>query len=294
MKDEIRCFLHEELKLQLSEEKTLITHATTEKATFLGCELRIRRSRTGEALVGMVARPSIRFRRRITGYWPQIQAPVQRLIGKLNQKGFCDKDGFPTSKAGWIGLDADQIVSLFNSSLHGLLNYYRMVDNFRAMSRIQYILRFSLAKTLAHKYKVSTAAIFRKHGRDLHFRWEIKDGRTGEISFRANADWKVDREAFAVKPLDPDKLLRQLKLKTRSKLGFPCLICGATENVEMHHVRHLRKMRAKKPTGFTAVMASLNRKQVPVCRPCHDKIHRGEYDGISMQDLAYDFVAELV
>jgi hypothetical protein len=62
----------------------------------------------------------------------------------------------------------------------------------------------------------------------------------------------------------------------------------------MHHVRHIRKMGVKKPTGFTGVMRALNRKQVPVCAPCHDKIHRGEYDGISMQDLANDFAATLL
>ena len=53
----------------------------------------------------------------------------------------------------------------------------------------------------------------------------------------------------------------------------------------------IRKMGDKKPTGFTAVMRALNRKQVPVCEDCHRKIHCGEYDGIRLADLAYEFVA---
>jgi predicted HNH restriction endonuclease len=56
----------------------------------------------------------------------------------------------------------------------------------------------------------------------------------------------------------------------------------------MHHVRHIRKMDGKKNHGFSRVMGILNRKQVPVCSTCHGKIHRGEYDGLRLEDLAYD------
>jgi predicted HNH restriction endonuclease len=61
-----------------------------------------------------------------------------------------------------------------------------------------------------------------------------------------------------------------------------CLIFGEGDYVEMHHVKNIRKGEAK---GFNKVMQSLNRKQIPVCRDCHMKIHRGEYDGISLSKL---------
>jgi group II intron reverse transcriptase/maturase len=294
IKEEIGLFLREELQLQLSAEKTLITHAKTETANFLGVRLGIGYARTGEAKVGVVKRQTSRpFRKRITGYFPKLEAPINKLIHKLHAKGFCDKEGYPTSRAGWTVLDADQLVQLFNNNLWGLLHYYRPMNNFGALSRIQYILRFSLAKTLAHKYRTTTAKIFRKHGRNLRFQWAMGNGRTREVSFRENTDWSQDLDAFRDKPPDIDVLSWQRTLRTRSKLGYPCLICGEDMEVEMHHVRHIRKMGKGKPTGFTAIMRALNRKQVPVCRPCHDKIHRGEYDGTSMQDLAYDFTATL-
>ncbi len=57
----------------------------------------------------------------------------------------------------------------------------------------------------------------------------------------------------------------------------------------MHHVRHVSKgLTSRNSKGFTRVMAVLNRKQVPVCASCHNKIHRGEYDGLSLKDLVYD------
>lgn len=51
----------------------------------------------------------------------------------------------------------------------------------------------------------------------------------------------------------------------------------------MHHVKHVKK---GKTTGLTQLMRKLNRKQLPVCRKCHMKIHKGNYDGIGLKDLA--------
>jgi predicted HNH restriction endonuclease len=56
----------------------------------------------------------------------------------------------------------------------------------------------------------------------------------------------------------------------------------------MHHVRHLRKLSQKRePVGFNQVLRMLNRKQIPVCESCHQKIHQGHYDGLRLSSLAY-------
>lgn len=231
------------------------------------------------------------FKRRVTGWLPTLKVPTLKLVERLHQKGFCDAEGFPTSQAKWLLLDADQIIRLYNGILHGLLNYYRFVDNFASLSRIQYILRYSLAKTLAHKYRRSMSEIFRTHGRNLRFEWQLPTGERKFVVFAENTDWTVQTAAFATHPADPDLLGWHIYLRTRSKLGFPCLICGTPDNVEMHHIRHIRKLGERKPKGFHAVMRALNRKQIPVCKGCHSKIHKGDYDGIRLQDLAYDFTA---
>ena len=79
------------------------------------------------------------------------------------------------------------------------------------------------------------------------------------------------------------------RLRTRSKLGKPCCICGETAGkMVMHHVRHIRKLTNKRvATGFNRILRAMNRKQVPVCEVCHQKIHRGEYDQMRLADLAY-------
>jgi hypothetical protein len=55
---------------------------------------------------------------------------------------------------------------------------------------------------------------------------------------------------------------------TKSNLNQECLICGEKANVEMHHVRKIRDMKAKdnKLDFFTRQMAAINRKQITLCR----------------------------
>lgn len=292
IRDEIQHFLKEHLKLELSQEKTRITHAKTEEAVFLGARLSVGKARRAQAEIKTQRSAGGRsFKRRVTGWIPILKAPTTQLVQRLHQRGFCDTSGFPISQKKWVLLDADQIMRLYNSILRGLLNYYRFVDNFASLCRIQYILRYSLAKTLAHKYRCSMRRIFRRHGHNLRFEWQLRDGKRKSVKFAEHTDWTIRKDAFSAKPTDPDRLAWHAGLRTRSKLGFPCLICGTHDNVEMHHVRHVQKMGARKPKGFQAVMRALNRKQIPVCNCCHLKIHNGEYDGIRLQDLAYDFTA---
>lgn len=52
----------------------------------------------------------------------------------------------------------------------------------------------------------------------------------------------------------------------------------------MHHVKHIRKSNTKLK-GFHELMSKLNRKQIPVCLDCHNKIHKGLYNGLSLKDL---------
>src|SRR5437588_6701644 len=95
------------------------------------------------------------FKRRSTGWEAVMNAPLLKLLKKLNDRGFCTKTGEPTSKAGWTCLDADQIVNLYSAVNRGMQNYYRFADNWAQLTRVQYILELSLAKTLAHKFKIS-------------------------------------------------------------------------------------------------------------------------------------------
>jgi hypothetical protein len=70
---------------------------------------------------------------------------------------------------------------------------------------------------------------------------------------------------------------------------MPCALCVATEDVEMHHLRHVRKREyALIPDELTyeKMMALRNRKQIPICRTCHrSTIHGGKYRGPNQKNL---------
>jgi len=284
IKEKIGQFLQSRLNLTLSQEKTRITNASSEEAEFLGYRIRLGRSDKEQKVTRSTNGSGRIFPRRSTGMQVVLKAPIEKVVRRLTQKGFCDGQGDPTAKKGWTILDEDQIINLFSSVNRGLLQYYRPADNWAEMRRIQYILKFSLAKTLAMKRKTPITRVIRKSRIQTVVRT-----RAGEkvISFYQTSDWKTDRDAFS-KSEDVDLVRMSTRLRTRSKLGFACCICGDEKGVEMHHVRHVRKMSDKKVKGFVRLMAILNRKQVPVCEQCHLKVHSGKYDGLKLEDLAYN------
>jgi group II intron reverse transcriptase/maturase len=285
IKERVGKFLMDKLALTLSPDKTKITNARTEEAEFLGYRIRKGRGRDTQKTKKSKNGSGREFKRRSTGMEMVLKAPMDKLIKRLCTKGFCDGRGTPKHKAGWTRLDEDQIVSLYSSINRGIQQYYRPADNFAELTRVQYILKYSLAKTLALKKKVPITRVMKS--RDIGVLITNKKGQTKQVLFYRNTDWTHKRDAFKHSP-EVDLVRMQVRLRTRSKLGLPCVVCGNPNKVQMHHVRHIRKMDGGAPKGFTRVMQALNRKQVPVCKACHERIHRGEYDGLSLKDLAYD------
>lgn len=73
--------------------------------------------------------------------------------------------------------------------------------------------------------------------------------------------------------------------RTQFKLTPCCIICGCDSHIENRHVRHIKKdIKAK---GFLAVMAKLQRRQIPLCKWCHRNVHKGLYNSVALMDL-YD------
>jgi group II intron reverse transcriptase/maturase len=285
VRERVRSFLQTKLGLTLSEEKTKITNARSEEAAFLGSRIRLGRSNRAKQKLTLSTNASGKmFKRRSTGMEIVLKAPIDVIVNRLHQKGFCDASGVPVAKQAWGLLDEDQIVNLYSSINRGIQYYYRPSDNWTYLRRIQYILTFSLAKTLATKRKTGVAKVLNGGSVQVQVR---REGQSKTVTFYRNADWTVNRGAFIEHP-EVDIVRMQIRLRTRSKLGWACCICNEDHHVEMHHVRHVRKMTNKHAKGFTRVMAALNRKQIPVCRECHRRIHNGVYDGLKLSDLAYD------
>lgn len=79
-------------------------------------------------------------------------------------------------------------------------------------------------------------------------------------------------------PLKPLAAVWNAKF-TKSALHKACIMCGAAEDVEMHHVRKIRDLRNPNSGKdfFTRQMQAINRKQVPLCNDHHIRLHLKEW-----------------
>jgi group II intron reverse transcriptase/maturase len=176
IESEISDLLRETRKLRLSEEKTTIPNARTEEAHFLGTQLTSGKGKA-QKIVLTTNQTGKRFKRRSTGWDTQRYVPLPKLIQRLKEKGICTAQGKPMDKKGWRILDTEQIIALYSAINRGIQNYYRFADNWRRLIRIQSILRFSLAKTLARKHQITVKQVFQRFGKDLSISMEGKDGK---------------------------------------------------------------------------------------------------------------------
>jgi group II intron reverse transcriptase/maturase len=272
IRTKIETYLEQHLKLTLSPEKTKITYLGKRTARFLGYELQsggTSKFSTSKTLY-----------KRTVGFQPRIFMPISDIVSKMADNNFCTKIGIGTRKKGWIHYPDNIIVQKFNYILRGYRNYYAPSDNFGAgMNRLEYILKFSCAHTLASKRRTRVSIqIKRLIGLGLDIKKE-----------HVNNKWD-----FKINPFDYNAVFTTYAKRTNLLTSSKCLVCGSTEHLEMHHVKALRKNGVDHlDKHMIGIMQRMQRKQICVCRVCHMDIHNGRYDGRSLSFLEEDELIKL-
>jgi len=150
VKEQIRAFLMSELNLTLSEEKTLITHAKTEKARFLGYDIHVLHQDT---------KHDKRGQRSINGMIG-FRVPDEKMKDKVRQY---KKSGKPTHrKERTINSDFD-IIAQYQSEFRGFAQYYLLAYNAHQLHGLKRTMELSLARTLANKLKTTVSKIFKSY-----------------------------------------------------------------------------------------------------------------------------------
>lgn len=272
IKSKLAEFIGDTLKMELSEDKTLITHSS-KCARFLGYDVRVRRSgkikRGGPGHVKM---------RTLNG-GVELLVPLNDKIRQfVFTKGVAiqKEDGsmFPVHRKYLVGLTDLEIVSVYNAELRGICNYYGMASNFCKLHYFAYLMEYSCLKTLASKHKTSLSKIIDKFN-DGTGKWgvpyETKLGNKRRY-FANYADCKGKGSAtdyisnaavvygYAVNTLE-----NRLKAKV-------CELCGTTESdhYEVHHINKLKNLKGKE--RWEIAMIAKHRKTLVVCRDCHRSI----------------------
>ena len=273
--DECKTFLFEQLKLTLNIEKTKITHSQLDSATFLG--YRVYKTKLSKMKIAQNRKGQLSRRTTNT----ILDGPIDRIVKKLNERGYTRKDGSPTRNGRFINHTLYDMIEHYKMVERGILQYYKLANNYgRVAARVHYILKYSCALTIASKMKLNTLQrVFNKYGKNLN----IKNEAGEIITNYPTVDYRRPKK-FTIAPiLDYSSLETYIDQydnrvqRGRKDLKGPCILCGSNQNIEIHHLRKLSK--AKHKDYLSTMMSRMNRKQVPVCKKCHIKIHQGTYDG---------------
>lgn len=170
VKKGISGYLSEQLHLELSKEKTLITHGK-DKAQFLGYDITI--GRKGTPSKDKLGKLSDKHHAKVKLYLPQ-EAWLKKLklykaLKIVNQKGISET-WEPCARPDLLYFPDHEIVRIYNWEIHGLYQYYRIADNVSVLNDYFYIMKYSLLKTLAGKHNCSVRKIMQKHFHDGRFR----------------------------------------------------------------------------------------------------------------------------
>ncbi len=269
-------FLHESLHLALSEEKTLITHASQKAAKFLGYEIKAQR------VNDYIDKKGRRSANGVIGLY----VPAKVIEEKCKKYM---KNGKITHRNCLLQDDDFSIIQTFQQEYRGIVQYYAMAQNLCWFSKLHWYMETSLLKTLACKHRSSI------NKEKARFRTTIQNADGKEVPClqkvieRPNknplvATWGGISLKYKRKTVIEDKPYRVYGGRTelvKRLLADRCELCGSTENIEVHHIRKLSDLQKKGRTEKSAWainMAVRNRKTLVVCRECHNAIHNGKLD----------------
>lgn len=282
IKRHLSTFLHTMLHLTLAEDKTLITHARTKAARFLGYEL-----------VCQHADDKHNRRQRNVNGRIGLRVPL-RVIDK--QCARYTRHGKPMHRPELM-VDTDfSIVAHYQQVYRGIVQYYLLAQNVSWFSRLHWVMQTSLVKTLAGKHKTTVGAIFRRYQARAHVDGrvykclQVRIDRQGKRPLVAQfGGLPLKRQPWASlddTPSFPQGGGGRTELIQRL-LADTCELCGTTTTIEVHHIRKLADLRDKggrEMPAWVQRMAERRRKTLVVCRTCHRHIHAGIYDGQSRNE----------
>jgi group II intron reverse transcriptase/maturase len=276
IKRRLKEFLRDELKLELSEEKTLITHATTQKARFLGYHI------SNQQANSKMTTNTNRIKKRSVNGRIGLYVPPD-----VNEKKCAPymKGGKPIHRPELQHESDFAIVSYYQQVYRGIVQYYLLAHNVAVLGKLRYIMKGSLLKTLAGKHKTTMSAMRRKYqttttaeGKTLQC-LEVRVEREGKQPLIA----RFGGISLTRTPMARLNDTPYVDKNSRSELidrlrADKCELCKSTKEVEVHHIRKLADLNIKgrrEVPEWKKRMAAMHRKTLVLCRTCHAKLHAG-------------------
>ena len=269
IKSELARFLRETLALELNPDKTLITHARTRAARFLGYEITAQHSST--KLTG--------GRRTVNGKIA-LRVPLDVITAKCAPYR---QRGKPWHRPGLQNLTDYDIVRIYGAEYRGVVNYYLLARDVWRYSALRWNAETSMLKTLAAKHKstvAKTAARYKAKvdtgdGPRTCFEARLRrEGKKDLVARFGGIPLKQDRRAVITDPAPIPAPAPRKELITRLRKRR-CELCDHGATVAVHQVSGLAHLGRPGPgqPAWAALMTKMRRKTLIVCAACHDYIH---------------------
>jgi hypothetical protein len=267
-------------------DKTLITHAHTQKAKFLNYAVsiylsddKLSRRSNSKTLVR-----SINGKVRLGVPFGLIDEACKRY--QVNGKVVSDPTMLQSSDA--------SILNTFQLRYRGLVNYYQYAVDRKNFGKLKNAMQIALVKTLAHKMRIKVTQVYQRYGATT-----TVNGQTYRVlQVEIPTEKRTYTYTWGGIPLKTVKIAHNPLQDGRAEFDNPrfyglrsdlisriqanqCELCGSSVNCQVHHVRKLIDLkrrwagRKEKPMWISKMIA-LQRKTLIVCEACHHKIHAGQ------------------
>jgi hypothetical protein len=273
IKAQLAGFLHDELKLELSAEKTLITHARSRAARYLGYEIIVQH---GDSKI-------TNGRRSVNGT-VALRVPLDVIMDK---RAPYLRRGKPWHRPAMQNLDDYDIVKAYGAEYRGIVQYYTLASDVWRLNRLCWDAQTSMLKTLAAKHQSTVVKMAAKHRAKietpygLRTCYEARVERTGKqplVARFGGIPLVRNAKAVIIDRLPSHQVSHPRKELVCRLLARRCELCEEPGKVLVHQVRSLASL-GKPSAGsppWAALMIKKGRKTLVVCRPCHDAIHDGQ------------------
>ena len=274
LKVEIADFLSNELHLELSEEKTHITHSSKD-ARFLGYNVSVRRCQKikGFKMKSGKRRKSRTLHLKVALKIPHSEKIERFLFAKKIIIQTPDGRFKPVHRAALLNMSDSEIVEHYNAEARGLLNYYNLAVDYHTLDYFCYLMEYSCLKTLACKHKSSVRKMIRlyKDGKTWSVPYETVKG-TKRVRPVKVADCKKNK-ANAATDIVFSRTRYAWKSTIRQRLNARiCELCG-TRTAELYEVHVVRNLSELGNLDWELAMKAKRRKTLVVCPACHNRIH---------------------
>ena len=270
IKDELRVFLQSKYKLELSVEKTKITHSSN-SVRFLGYDVAVRRNQE-------VKRRCDGKKQRTLNNSVELTVPLDDKVMQYLYKNQIIRKR-PNGEIWPIAIpkmrhmmDVD-IVNRYNTQVRGICNYYCLAANYHCLNYFRYLMEYSCLKTLASKHNSTTSKLLKKFRLDdgwgvpYETKYGTKYARIPKLADCKAGKMMFDRDPWVFKPSSVSQM-SQIK---RLEAGV-CELCGrGSGSCKIFHAGKMKNL--KSTTNWGKKMQHMKRKTLIVCPECYRRIH---------------------